>query len=72
MSRDEMLLRHGWYCGFIERKLGDASFAARWFGRAQEITEADYLGDVAAIQARLRAAGVIAADEDPFLTADQM
>lgn len=64
-----MLLRHGWYCGYAERILGDASYGGRWFGRAHELTEVEYLETVAEISGRLVAAGFLAPDEDAFLTA---
>jgi hypothetical protein len=69
MSRDEMLLRHGFYCGMADRVLGDVSYGARWFGRAHELTEAAYMQTATEIQARLVAAGAIGPDEDPFMTA---
>jgi len=64
-----MLFRHGWYCGYALRHLGDDSYGRRWFGRSDELTEVGYLETVAEISGRLLAAGVIRPDEDPFLTA---
>ena len=66
MSREEMLLRFGYYCGLAERLLNDASYSRRWWGHAEDITEEIYWTAVAKICARLVDAGLIAADEDPW------
>jgi hypothetical protein len=68
MSRDEMLLRHGFYCGMADRHLG-TQYGIQWIGRAYELTEAKYLEMAQEIQGKLVAAGVIGVDEDPFVTA---
>jgi hypothetical protein len=62
-----MLFRHGWYCGYAARVLGDDTYGRRWLGRAHELTEAEYLATIAEINGRLLAAGSIAPDEDVFL-----
>lgn len=68
MTRAVMLLRFGFYCGCAGRLLGDNSYAERWFGRAYELTEADYMRETAEIQARLVAGGMVRPDEDPYET----
>lgn len=66
MTRDEMVLRHGFYCGYAARVLGDESYALRWLGRAHKLTEADYRLTAADIQQRAVAAGKLGPGEDPF------
>lgn len=66
MNRDQMLLRFGFYCGLIGRLLHDNSFADRWWGKAQEITEEDYIRETGEIARRLVAAGFLRPEEDPF------
>ena len=63
-----MVFRVGCYAGIASRLLGDDSYAERWLGRAQELTEAEYMSETAEIQARLVAAGLIGPDEDPYET----
>ena len=66
MTREEMLLRFGYYCGGIGRLLGDYSYAERWCGRCEELTEVDYMRETTEIQGRLVAAGLLGSDEDPY------
>ena len=61
-----MLIRAGYYFGMAARILGDKSYAERWLGRAQEMTEADYMEATHEIQMRLVEAGLILPDEDPY------
>lgn len=61
-----MLLRAGYYAGIAGRLLGDNSYAKEWHGRADELTEAEYILMTSEIQSRLVDAGHIAVDEDPF------
>jgi hypothetical protein len=68
MSRDEMLIRMGFYVGLAARDLGDTSYADRWMGHAQDLTPEAYWQTVAEIFGRLREAGKLRADEDPFET----
>lgn len=68
LTREQMLLRAGFYMGLAQRYLNDSSFADRWMGRAGEMTEADYMQETAEIQSRLVAGGFIAPDEDPYRT----
>lgn len=65
MSRDEIILRAGFYSGFIYKWLNDASYIKRWRDQADTISDAEYLIAFAEIQNKL-AAGVIGPDEDPF------
>lgn len=39
MTRTEIFVRLGWYCGFIGRELSDHSFAKRILGRAHELSD---------------------------------
>jgi len=69
MSREEMLMRLGYYIGFAMRELGDGSYAdwlQRKWGRAETITEDEYVVMASRIHADLVAAGKIRPDEDPF------
>jgi hypothetical protein len=66
MTRDEMLCRFGYYCGLAARLLNDDSYWKRWYGHAEDITEEIYSTEVSEISARLKKAGLIAADEDPW------
>ena len=66
MTRDEMILRMGYYAGVASRVLHDDSYASRWLGRAQDITLEDYMRETSEIAERLRAGGFIGPDEDPF------
>lgn len=66
MSRDEMPVRMGLYSGLASRVLKDDSYAARWLGRAHELTEEDYIEATHEIQSRLVKAGFIGPDEDPY------
>lgn len=66
MTREQMLLRAGFYIGMAGRVLNDNSYFARWYGRAHEMTELDYMRETAEIQSRLVAGGFIGADEDPY------
>lgn len=66
MTRDEMVLRMGFYAGRALRDLGDGSYYERWHGRAQELTEEEYEQTVSEILARLVAEGKIRPDEYPF------
>jgi hypothetical protein len=66
MDRNEMLLRAGYYAGIACQLLGDRSYERRWIGKAEDITEEDYMLMTSEIQRRLAVAGFIAADEDPF------
>lgn len=66
MTRDELLIRAGFYFGEAARMLGDESYALRWLGRAHELTEEEALPMFHEIQRRLVEAGEIAPDEDPF------
>jgi hypothetical protein len=61
-----MVLRHGYYSGLAIRMLDDKSYAWRWCGRAQELTEEDYRRETSEICERLVARGIIRADEDPW------
>lgn len=62
-----MLLRMGFYAGLMGRYFGDRSYAERWVGHAEDITDADFQKGCAEMQERLVAAGIIKADEDPYL-----
>jgi hypothetical protein len=66
MTRDEMLLRFGFYAGLAGRLLGDDSYAKRWYGRAHELTDEDYVREMNEIARRLVVGGLIGADEDPW------
>jgi hypothetical protein len=66
MSRAEMLLRHGYYAGLAEHYFGDSSYRARWYGRAEFLTEETFNREAREIQERLVTAGYSAPDEDPF------
>jgi hypothetical protein len=66
MTRTEMLMRLGYYSGIAVRDLKDHSYAERFTGKAETVTEADYWMVAAEIQTRLVAAGKLRADEDPW------
>lgn len=66
MNREQMILRAGYYAGIAGRLLGDRSYVERWYGRAEELTEAEYVLMTSEIQRRLVDAGFIAPDEDPW------
>ena len=66
MNREQMILRAGYYAGIAGRLLGDRTYEQRWHGRADELTEAEYVLMTSEIQRRLVDAGYITADEDPF------
>jgi hypothetical protein len=60
-----MLLRAGIYFGMAGRCLGDDSYAERWLGHAEDLTEEDYVRATSEIRERLLAGGYIKPDEDP-------
>jgi hypothetical protein len=66
MTREQMFLRFGFYCGLAHRELGDISYAERWIGRAHLLTIEDYMRETGEISQRLTAAGFIRPDEDPW------
>lgn len=68
MERNEMLMRFAAYCACAKCDLKDDSYLKRWAGKGDQITEEDYRLTAVEIQSRLVAAGVIAADEDPYET----
>lgn len=66
MDRPMMLLRLGYYCGAASRLLNDKSHAIRVLGRAEQITEADYLEIKTKIEADLVEAGHLQAGVDLY------
>ena len=66
MTRDEMILRFGYYSGLASRLLHDDYYWKKWWGRAQEFTLEDYLREATEISERLLEAGFIGPDEDPW------
>jgi hypothetical protein len=67
MNRDQMLLRHGYYCGLAERLLRDESYTKRWLGRAHHLTENQYLEEIQEIEHQLVEHGFIQSDQDPWV-----
>ncbi len=57
MSREGLLLRLSYYAGCAGRVLNDNSYALRYLGRAETVTEEEGLRVIAEIRARLAAAG---------------
>ncbi len=66
MTQSEMAARIGFYAGMAFRLLRDDTYARRWLGNAHLLTEETYAETTNEIQDRLVAAGLIAADEDPW------
>lgn len=66
MTRVELFIRLGWYCGYIGKELGDYSFAERTLGRAHELSHDQAIAMMREIQAKLVLNDVIGPDEDPF------
>ncbi len=66
MTRTEIFLRLGWYCGYIGKELGDHSFADRTLGRAHLMSHDEAIAMMQEIQHRLVLHNVIKPDEDPF------
>jgi hypothetical protein len=66
MSREELLLRSGFYFARAARELGDSSYARKYLGHAELLNEADAVLMFAEIHGRLVAAGKCAPDHDPF------
>ena len=68
MSREEMMLRLGYYSGLAARLLQDYSYAERFLGWAHLITEETYTEVSCEIQKRLVVAGFLHPDEDAYET----
>lgn len=68
LQHNEMLLRAGFYAGLAAKILGDDSYAQKWLGQAETITDEAYWQMVHDVSSRLVAAGMLAPDEDAFET----
>jgi hypothetical protein len=66
MTRTEIMLRLGYYCGLISLELGDSSYAERSLGRAHLISDEEGIAILVEVQAKLVAAGALEPEEDPF------
>lgn len=68
MERSDIILRAGFYCGLAQKHFGDFSPAARVWGRLEECSDEELLRLCQGIHDRLVEAGIVRADEDPFLS----